>query len=242
MEEQGYTVIKEDFITFYHVKIPFSKSFCKEMSLQLKDKFIERMGMKHILDRFHYRLMVDRDFQETDIQVRNDKVYAQIYIRTPISFLQEITVLWESDDIEDKNNIHLMEISGKKVLFDFGDDFPFDELLGYTKPSRHIDKGTDGICFDIDLYIFTFPDVAINFITKEPLTDDDKKAIWQVFITYNKKKDAIDYLSDFKDNSIYLDYHIGSGKPEIYINELITLFQEVSRLKLNGKIDKIEIM
>ena len=242
MEEQGNTVIIEDFITFYHVKIPFSKSFCKEMSCQLKDKFIEKMGMKDIIGRFHYGLMVDSDFQEADIQVKNDKVYAQIYIRTPISFLQEITVVWESDEIADKSNIHLMDISGKKVEFDFGDDFPLEELLGYTKPSQHIDKGTDGMCFDIDLYIFTFPDVAINFITKEPLTEDDKKAILQIFYTYNEKKDAINYLSDFKDNSFHLDYHIESGNPETYINELISLFREISQLKLNGKIDKVEIM
>lgn len=245
--QMNNTFETDGFIIFSNEYTEFSDSFRKEMARQLEEQFIELMGGdKDILDKYYFGMMVGSGYNGFEMRVNDGIVSAQVEVLSPDSQARWVTVSWYSDDISDKESIHRSDITGKNVNFYFGDDFPREALLRYTRPYKEIKKGEDGLNFDMNVYVLSFPDVFIVFDLIEPLTKEERYAVWKIFDTYNKGKDTLFYLSDFTDNYIHLDYYIrdtdySTEDLKVHINELINLFAEISSFSYSKKIKSVEI-
>jgi len=237
----------EGFILFSNEYVRLSESFRKEMARQLEIKFIERLdGDRDVFNRYYFSLLAGYDINDFNITVKGGIAYARVWLLCSQVNNRSVTVCWGSEEFTDKKEIHLSDISDKKVEFDFGDDFPQDDLTTYTRPVFEVKKGMCGNGFDLNLYVFSFPDVYLKFDLRDPLSEDEKSAIWRVFSMYNTENDLTFNLSGFNGNTIHLYYP--DVKPcftwediEPYMYGLISLFVEIGTMECGRKINKVDI-
>ncbi len=222
----------------------FSESFRKEMITQLTRQFNRIVEVDGAFEKYYFGIQIGRD--DPKWIEKDGYVFGLVQLLTPQSMVYTVTICWTSDDKTDLFGLRKKDVSSSDIQFNWCADFPKEEAKKLTKPQIHYSKGENGMAFDLDAYIRTFPDIYIKFTVAEPLTDTEKQQIRSVFEQYNTKSYKF-YLSDFTDNALFIDYN--GCDWETYtekdykkdMEELMGLFGEISKLPAARKINLVEL-
>lgn len=215
----------------------FSKSFKKELSNQLRERFIDKLEYENLFDKYFYSLFLG--MKEVSIREQDNYVFGNVEIISPDSQSRSLTICWQSDFFENKLEIHKQDVDGK-IHFFFCSDFPTEELkkyIKYKKPKKVINSND---LFQLDISFNNFPDLTITFEGK--LTPKEENEIVEI-LKRNKKV----FVSDFKGNLILLDFQTNSDnnleesiqEAKDYMKESLTI---IKNSVFGAKINRIVIV
>lgn len=227
--------MENDWIFFVN-SFDFSESFKSELSKQLEEKLYKLNNLDKS-QKNPIKLVIG--MEKLNQTVTNDYIFssANIFINETDEMFQ-ISICWKSSDFNDVKEIQKSNLNGKKVEFEWCEDFPFEELKNVLTTEKVYDK-VNNLKYLIKAEYY--PDLIVNFALKAQLKDDESQIIENIF-----KKNKKVYVSQFNENSIMLDFQIDTMnfKEEDYYKDIEYLkssIKEVSELKFSDKIENIEI-
>lgn len=214
----------------------FSDSFKNELSKQLRESLFTLINLS---ENSENPVTLAIGLEKTEYQPLNGglSINASIISREDGSSYP-VTINWKSDSFSDVRKIQKSDISGKQVIFKWGDDFPKKELIEIITREK-IYEVTNGLHYIINpIY---YPDLSVILKTEKELSLPEAKIIENIF---KVRKDV--YVSELSDNFIMLDFQINSlnftdnvyKKDLLYLKECI---DKISKLDFAGKIKSVEI-
>lgn len=214
----------------------FSDSFKTELSKQLKESLFSLINLDKNSEN---PITLAIGLEKTEYKLLNGglSINAAIIAKEDGSSYP-VTINWKSDSFSDVKKIQKSDISGKQVIFNWGDDFPKKELIEIITREK-VYEVTNGLHYIINpMY---YPDLSVILKTEKELSLPEAKIIENIF---KVRKDV--YVSELSDNFIMLDFQINSlnftdniyKKDMLYLKECI---DKISMLDFAGKIKSVEI-
>lgn len=162
----------------------FSESFKKRMNEELLLSLYDIIGEK--VSRTEFNFLLSIDCQNLNLVRTNDHVFITASLRTIFAKSYYFTIGWSSPEFTNPLEIHKSDVKNKKVEFNFCDDFPSQQIINDLMPTEIISHKKSGYKFDIEYYLYVFPDVIVYFEFSENPTEDCLKEIKKEFEKYDE--------------------------------------------------------
>lgn len=221
---------------FFVKNFDFSESFKSELSKQLEEKLYK---LNNLDEKQKNPIKLVIGMEELNQTISNEYIFnnSNVFINETDEMFP-ITICWKSPDFTDLKEIQKNSINGKKVDFEWCQDFPFQELKNTLTSKKNYEKINNLNYIIKPKY---YPDLIVNFTLKTLLNDEESEIIENIF-----KKNKNVYVSKFNENSIMLDFQIDSMNfiEEDYHKDIEYLkfsIREISDLEFSKKIENIEI-
>ena len=104
----------------------FHPTFQKELSKQLFEKGSIGTGFKNF-EELDFQIIIG--MHDSEIKQVENKMFAKIDFITPGSFSIPVEIYWTTEDSSNFSKIHKNDISNMNIEFNWGENFPFDEIL-----------------------------------------------------------------------------------------------------------------
>lgn len=178
----------------------FSESFKKRMNEELLLSLYDIIGEKVSSTEFNFLLSVD--CQNLNLVRTNDYVFVTASLRTVFAKSYYFTIGWSSPAFTNPLEIHKSDINNKKVEFNFCDDFPSQQIISDLMPTEIISHKKSGYKFDIEYYLYVFPDVTVYFEFSKKPTENCLKEIKKEFEKYDKTYNSF-FVGDMEKQGDY---------------------------------------
>ncbi|MFT6500912.1 MAG: hypothetical protein ACJASQ_001022 [Crocinitomicaceae bacterium] len=220
-----------------------------ELESQLKEQFDRTIQHPGAVDEFNF--IMDVHQSDSLIFERNGYSFMEVNISDLRSFSTRVTICWKSDSISNLSQVHTSKVNSRTVEFAWTNDFPVLEYQNVIVPQVKKSKGQDGFEFDLNIYLYTFPDV---FLTYTFVNEPDTSTLQLINLEFEKinKRKHIFYFSGLKEYggtySMIVDFdsidydNFDQIEMEKYIECLIDIHRRMSKTKVGKEIESVTLM
>ncbi|MDP2385560.1 MAG: hypothetical protein Q8M29_04260 [Bacteroidota bacterium] len=180
----------------------FSESFKKKMAEDLYPKIYLMLDGKVSSEEFDFGMHVG--LMDMKMMESNGYVFILATLTTEFASSYYITIGWASDEFKDPLEIHKSDLTNKKVEFTWCTDFPKEDILIGLKPTKTVNKEESKYKFDIQYYLYTFPDVAICFDFEGIPTEKTLNALEKELSDFKEKYKTVFVHKLFKSKNTYI--------------------------------------
>lgn len=222
---------------FWKEAADFSLSFREQMSEQLFLRFYEILGIK---DKTKMRFMLQIGLEDMQISVKDEYAFGLVTVISPTAFARTITAYWKRENKENALNA-INDVSLNRLTIEFGwcSDFDKEYFLEFIKPKKQLPKKKNNLNFIVEYDYALYPDLSLTIHTKNELDDQSLKMIHTVLNQHISNTYISEITSEGDQCCGIFDFH--DNPYEKGIAELLTAFQELSRLAISSSIRKISI-
>ena len=233
----------------FHDTSMFSNSFIIELESQLKEQFERTIECPGAVDEFGFFMNVKQP--DSSIVKRNGYSFMEVNIYDLRSFSKRVTICWKSDSIPNLASVHISEVNSKTIQFAWTSDFPTEEYKSVIIPQVKKIKGEEGLAFDLNLYLYTFPDVYLKYQFVSPPDEQTLQSIKAEFKKMNKRKHKFYFseLTNFEGSySMTVDFdsidYDNFDRIEVkkYVECLIEIHRKLSKSKVGKKIKSVTLI
>jgi hypothetical protein len=225
---------------FYGEAANFSKSFRDQMSEQLYQKFYYMLGIEDKNKELAFRLEIWS--KDLEMIIEDEYAFGLVWIVSPTSFAKKITAYWRTANRDNLlNAVNDSFLTSSTIEFGWCSDFDKDYFLEFLKPKKRLSKKKNNLNFTVEYDYTHYPDLSLEFYFRKKIDEKDLSIIKGVLSQHISNA----YVSEITNEEV-LDAYIGiidfQDTPyENGILELLTAFQELSKLEISSSIRKISI-
>ena len=235
--------------TIFHDTTIFSNSFIIELESQLKEQFEKTIECPGAVDEFGFFMNVNQP--DSSILERNGYSFMEVNIYDLRSFSKRVTICWKSDSIPNLASVHISEVNSRTIQFAWTSDFPTEEYKSVIIPQIKKTKGEEGLAFDLNIYLYTIPDVYLKYVFVSPPDEQTLQSINAEFKKMNKRKHKFYFseLTNFEGSySMTMDFdsidydNFDRSEIQIYVESLIDIHKKLSKSKVGNKIKSVTLI
>ena len=202
-------------------------TFKKKLAQQLWEK-AEKGTKINNFEKYNFQLFLEE--KHLNLRKNKNQILFSIEIITPTSFGLPFDVYLNAENIEKEEDIFKKDISELNVEFEWGENFPLEEVKKHIRPYRKDKKSKTGYLFEVHYFYYSFPDIQLKLKLNSGSSFDKKllEAQLKAFQSLHKEKVNIQsiFVSDLKDNEFVLIFDFGLKVSRTILKKLLNFIDK----------------
>jgi hypothetical protein len=235
----------------FHDSTQFSQSFMVEMERQLRGQFDLLLEEHDVVENYNFWMNVDQP--DSLIQYRDGFAFLEVEIYDLRSYSKPTTICWRTDSLSDLTTIHSEEVDWRTVRFSVTSDFPRDEYQEVITPQVRRSKDDKDFGFDVNLYLYVYPDLTLRFYFKVPPSAKEIERINTELEKIKEAKQSFNYTPIEAYQDPYYSWFWFSDIPtqydemdettmSTYVDAMLDVFRRLSKSDIGDLIESVRLM